>query len=113
MGRTPRVNKNAGRDHWPQCGFCLLAGGTRKGLVGGASDGFAAYVRDFPVTPGDLCATIYHQLGVPLTDADGRTFGAMCHFDSRPVAVDESHVELMESLGPLLLLRDRKLAKAR
>ena len=65
MGRTPRVNKNAGRDHWPQCGFCLLAGGgTRKGLVYGASDGQAAYVRDRPVTPGDLCATIYHQLGV-------------------------------------------------
>jgi GAF domain-containing protein len=50
--------------------------------------------------------------GVPLTDADGRTFAAMCHFDFRPVAVDGSHVELMESLGPLLVRRDRKLAKA-
>jgi uncharacterized protein (DUF1501 family) len=35
VGRTPRVNKQAGRDHWPQCGFCLLAGGgTRPGVVG-------------------------------------------------------------------------------
>ena len=77
MGRTPRVNKSAGRDHWPQCGFCLLAGGgTRKGLVYGASDGQAAYVRDFPVTPGDLCATIYHQIGIDpdtmVPDQNGR-----------------------------------------
>ena len=65
MGRTPRVNKSAGRDHWPQCGFCLLAGGgTRPGLVVGASDKLAAYPTDHPVSPGDLVATIYHQLGV-------------------------------------------------
>ena len=65
MGRTPKVNKAAGRDHWPQCGFALLAGGAVKpGCVYGTSDKQAAYPIDFPVTPGDLCATIYHLLGI-------------------------------------------------
>jgi hypothetical protein len=65
MGRTPRVNRQAGRDHWPQCGFCLLAGGgTRAGLVHGASDKGGAYPKDQPVSPGDLAATIYHLVGV-------------------------------------------------
>lgn len=65
MGRSPRVNKSAGRDHWPQCGFCLLAGGgTRAGLVHGASDAMAAYPTEHPVSPGDLAATTYHLVGV-------------------------------------------------
>jgi len=65
MGRTPRVNKAAGRDHWPQCGFCLFAGGgTKPGIVFGSSDKSAAYPKDHPVSPGDLCATVYHLLGV-------------------------------------------------
>jgi hypothetical protein len=65
MGRTPRVNGKAGRDHWPQCGFCLFAGGgTKAGYVHGSTDKQAAYPKDHPVTPGDLCATVYHLLGV-------------------------------------------------
>jgi len=65
MGRSPKVNKAAGRDHWPQCGFCLLAGGgTKPGIVYGSSDSMAAYPRENPVSPGDLCATVYHLLGV-------------------------------------------------
>ena len=65
MGRTPHVNKNAGRDHWPQCGFSLLAGGAVKsGFVYGASDKQARYPTDDPVTPGDIVATIYDLLGV-------------------------------------------------
>jgi hypothetical protein len=65
MGRTPRVNARAGRDHWPQCGFCLLAGGgTKPGIVLGASDKTAAYPKDRPVSPGDLVATIYQLLGI-------------------------------------------------
>lgn len=65
MGRTPKVNKAAGRDHWPQCGFALLAGGAVKsGCIYGTSDKQAAYPIDFPVTPGDLCATVYHLLGI-------------------------------------------------
>ena len=65
MGRTPRVNGKAGRDHWPQCGFALLAGGgVKEGIVYGRSDRIGAYPTEHPVSPGDLVATIYQQLGV-------------------------------------------------
>jgi hypothetical protein len=64
MGRTPRVNGKAGRDHWPQCGFCLLAGGgVKEGLVYGSSDRHGAYPADRPVAPGDLVATVYQLTG--------------------------------------------------
>lgn len=65
MGRAPKVNGSAGRDHWPQCGFCLFAGGgTKAGVVHGASDKIAAYPTDHPVSAGDLVATVYHLVGV-------------------------------------------------
>jgi hypothetical protein len=65
MGRTPRVNRKAGRDHWPQCGFALFfGGGTRAGMVYGSTDKHAAYPTDHPVSSGDIVATIYHLLGV-------------------------------------------------
>lgn len=65
MGRTPRVNGKAGRDHWPQCGFCLFAGGgTRPGVVHGTTDKIAAFPADHPVSAGDLAATVYHLVGV-------------------------------------------------
>jgi hypothetical protein len=65
MGRTPRINGKAGRDHWPQCGFCLLAGGgVKSGHVHGASDKQGAYPHSNPVSPADLVATIYHLVGV-------------------------------------------------
>ncbi|QDU18949.1 DUF1501 domain-containing protein [Urbifossiella limnaea] len=65
MGRTPRVNANAGRDHWTFCYSVVFAGGgVRGGTVYGASDAHAAYVKDRPVTPADVCATIYQALGI-------------------------------------------------
>jgi len=65
FGRTPRVNGNAGRDHWTFCYSVLLAGaGIRGGTICGASDAHAAYVKDRPVRPADICATIYHCLGI-------------------------------------------------
>ncbi len=65
MGRSPRVNAKAGRDHWPQCGFSLLTGGgVRQGMIHGATDKHAAYPTRDPVSPGDVVATIYHLLGV-------------------------------------------------
>ncbi|MBI3823400.1 MAG: DUF1501 domain-containing protein [Planctomycetes bacterium] len=65
MGRTPRINANAGRDHWPQCGFCLFAGGgVKQGHVHGRSDRQGGYPIDYRVTPGDLCATVYQLLGL-------------------------------------------------
>ena len=65
MGRTPRVNGAAGRDHWPQCGFVLLAGGgVKRGFVLGKTDDQAAYPVDRPVSAGDMVATIYQLLGI-------------------------------------------------
>lgn len=65
FGRTPRINTNAGRDHWGACSAALLAGGgIRPGVVLGSSDAFAAYPRDHKVDPTDLHATLYHLLGL-------------------------------------------------
>jgi hypothetical protein len=65
MGRAPRINGKAGRDHWPQCGFCLFAGGgVKEGAVHGASDRIGAFPTEHPVSPGDLVATIYERLGI-------------------------------------------------
>jgi Protein of unknown function (DUF1501) len=65
MGRTPRINGNAGRDHWTYCYSVLFAGaGIRGGTVHGASDSQAAYVKDQPVSTSDVCATVYHALGI-------------------------------------------------
>ena len=65
MGRTPRVNGAGGRDHWTFCYSVLFAGaGIRGGTIYGASDAQAAYVKDLPVSTADLCATIYHCLGI-------------------------------------------------
>jgi hypothetical protein len=65
MGRTPKINGNAGRDHWTHCYSVMLAGaGIRGGSVYGASDAQAAYVKDKPASTGDICATIYHCLGI-------------------------------------------------
>jgi uncharacterized protein (DUF1501 family) len=66
FGRTPKINTNAGRDHWGACQSVVLAGGgIRGGQVYGASDKIAAYPTDHPVRPEDLIATIYCALGIP------------------------------------------------
>ena len=65
FGRTPRVNKDAGRDHWIHCYSVLFAGaGIRGGTVYGQSDEHAAWVKDRPVSTADICATIYAALGI-------------------------------------------------
>jgi hypothetical protein len=66
FGRTPRVNAQAGRDHWNFCYTLMLAGGgIRGGAVHGASDRIGARPSSCPVTPADVIATIYHCLGIP------------------------------------------------
>jgi hypothetical protein len=65
FGRTPRINKEAGRDHWGLCQSVLLAGGgIRGGQVYGASDRIAAYPASAPVDPVDVHATLYHCMGL-------------------------------------------------
>jgi hypothetical protein len=77
MGRTPRINAGAGRDHWSFCYSILLAGaGVRGGQVYGSSDRSAAYPSTSPVSPADVAATIFHSLGIDprahFTDQQGR-----------------------------------------
>lgn len=65
MGRSPRVNGKAGRDHWPQCGFSLLfGGGTHQGLIYGSSDKIGAAPASHPVSPPELVATFYQLMGI-------------------------------------------------
>jgi hypothetical protein len=77
FGRTPAINANAGRDHWPRVNSALLAGGGMKtGQVIGATDKHAGEVVDRPVTFGDVHATLLHNLGIDphlaIPDAQGR-----------------------------------------
>ena len=65
FGRTPKINANAGRDHWGECSSALLAGGgIRGGAVLGASDKDSAYPIEGRVEPADIQATLYHCLGL-------------------------------------------------
>jgi hypothetical protein len=65
FGRTPKINDNISRDHWPQCYTVLLAGGgVKRGHIYGASDKHGAYPDRDPVRPDDLAATMFHLLGI-------------------------------------------------
>jgi uncharacterized protein (DUF1501 family) len=65
FGRTPKINKEAGRDHWPACQTVLMAGGgIRGGQVYGASDAIGARPTDKPARPDDVTATLFHALGI-------------------------------------------------
>ena len=84
FGRTPIINKTAGRDHWPQCNSMVLAGGgIRGGQVVGESDSKAAYPRTRPVTPADIHATVFQALGY---DAHAITYETA---DGRPMPLSE------------------------
>lgn len=68
FGRTPIINANLGRDHWPNCwSLALAGGGVRTGQAVGASDERGYNVTDRVVTMGDLYATIYKALGIDWT----------------------------------------------
>ncbi len=68
MGRTPRINKDAGRDHWSMCQTVILAGGgIKRGAVIGASDETASYPTTQPYGIQDLLRTVFHLMGI---DAD-------------------------------------------
>ncbi len=81
FGRTPKINKNVSRDHWPQCYTALLAGGgTKRGFVYGASDAHGMFPDKHPVRPEDLAATIYSLMGInPETEVYDR--------GNRPLAI--------------------------
>jgi hypothetical protein len=67
FGRTPRINKDAGRDHWPNVNFAMLAGGgMRTGQVIGSTDRYGGEADDRPVHFQEIFATLYHNLGFDL-----------------------------------------------
>jgi hypothetical protein len=83
FGRTPRVNKHGGRDHWAGAQSILLAGaGLPAGAAYGSTDRDGGLPAERPVSPADLTATFLHLLGVPaeleVTDRAGRPIRA-CH----------------------------------
>ncbi len=84
FGRTPKINGDAGRDHWPQCYSMVLAGGgIRGGQVVGESDATAAFPVSRPVTPADIHATVFKALGY---DPHGTTYPS---HDGRPLPLTE------------------------
>src|SRR5687767_13437105 len=65
FGRTPKINKDNGRDHWPRVfSIALAGGGIKKGQIYGASDATAAEPAKDPLSVEDLATTIYKQLGI-------------------------------------------------
>ena len=86
FGRTPRVNKDAGRDHWPGAMSVVLSGGGLKmGQAIGKSDSKAEYAKDRPISPEDVLATMYNVLGI-----------------------DQNHEFLNEAQRPLKILNSGK-----
>jgi hypothetical protein len=87
FGRTPQLGTQGstdGRNHWPYVMSMLLAGGgVRHGRVIGSTDRDGGQIRERPVSPGDLAATIYRHFGVPLdstyTDATGQPHNLLPH----------------------------------
>ncbi|MCX7701520.1 MAG: DUF1501 domain-containing protein [Gemmataceae bacterium] len=86
FGRTPRINKDAGRDHWPQVSCALLAGGgMRTGQVIGATNRLGEYAVSRPVTFNEVVATIYHNLGLdPMTTTILDPTGRPQHLAEQP-----------------------------
>lgn len=67
FGRTPKINNNSGRDHWPKVSCALLAGGGMKtGQVLGATDRLGGEAVERPVTFQEVIATLYHNMGIDL-----------------------------------------------
>jgi len=65
FGRTPKINKTNGRDHWPKVFSGILAGGgIKRGFAYGKSDSLAAEPDENPVGPEDLATTVYNQMGI-------------------------------------------------
>ncbi|MGE3780458.1 MAG: DUF1501 domain-containing protein, partial [Pirellulaceae bacterium] len=92
FGRTPRINKNGGRDHWPSVGCAMLAGGgMRTGQVIGATDRLGDHAVERPVHFQEVLATLYHQMGIDIEqttvpDFSGRPRYLVDHTRYRPLA---------------------------
>ena len=94
FGRTPRMNKDAGRDHWGDTFSVLMGcGSMRMGQVIGRSNGRGEHVADRPISPQDVAATVYHHLGI---DSRSLTFDDR---NGRPTYVIERGEPIRELVG--------------
>ena len=86
FGRTPRMNKDGGRDHWPQVAFALLAGGgMRTGQVIGSTNRLGEHAKDRPVTFQEVFATLYHCMSInPATTTINDPSGRPQHVIEQP-----------------------------
>jgi len=93
FGRTPKINKNAGRDHWPQVSCALMAGGGMKtGQAIGETNRLGEYAAKRPVPVQEIIATLYHNLGIDpmsttLSDPTGRPQYLLDHRKAMPELV--------------------------
>ena len=87
FGRTPKINKNGGRDHWPDCYSLLLAGGgVHGGALYGSSDKLGMYPATNPASPADLAATIFWRFGLdPATEVHDRLGRPFKIADGEPI----------------------------
>jgi len=93
FGRTPRINPQAGRDHWPTVSCALLAGGgMRTGQVIGSTNRLAEHAKDRPVTFQEVFATLYHNMGIDINRA------TVTDFTGRPQYLVDSNALPMREL---------------
>jgi uncharacterized protein (DUF1501 family) len=88
FGRTPKINADAGRDHWPDCYSAVLAGGgVNAGQIYGASDRAGAYPVSDPVGPADLAATLFSRFHLdPATEIYDRTGRPFRLAEGKPIS---------------------------
>jgi hypothetical protein len=81
FGRTPKINGRAGRDHWSRVMSVLLAGGGMKnGQVIGATDPKGYQPADRPVYLGEVFATLYHNVGIDVTEEQLKDLSGRPHY---------------------------------
>jgi hypothetical protein len=85
FGRAPRISRGDGRDHWPEAGAAVIAGGGfRTGQVIGETDSHGGQAIGKPYTPGNIMANLYHHLGIdPATTIPDRNQRPMPLLDDR------------------------------
>jgi hypothetical protein len=94
FGRTPTINKDGGRDHWPRVSFALLSGGgLRHGQVVGATDRLGGEASERPVQFGEVHATLYHALGIDVNKV------TVPDLSGRPQFLVDGHQPMKELVG--------------
>ena len=93
FGRTPTINKDGGRDHWPRVSCALLAGGGMKtGQVIGATDRLGGEAIERPVQFSEVFATLYHNLGIDVSKV------TLNDLSSRPQFLVDNNVQPIREL---------------